>query len=255
MAARAGAIAACAAAVALLTGGCTTVVSGTVRPAPGLAPTPVTGMAVRQVLLDDAELSKLVGQPFRSDPSLPPRFGGVDELPDAWEEAEPEDCVGAAVGGQKNVYGAAAVQDVAHEFWDSASTAGASSLTGVGEAVIALASAADADALFEKFSQQWGQCDGVTVIRHGEASSAASGEITDVSTGDTVLTATVRTTVDDEVGLRVTRALAARVNCIVDIDVFWFVGEDDHADVPPPGDTTAADMARAMLDKIRNLSG
>jgi hypothetical protein len=93
------------------------------------------------------------------------------------------------------------------------------------------------------------------VIRHGEASSAASGEITDVSTGDTVLTATVRTTVDDEVGLRVTRALAARVNCIVDIDVFWFVGEDDHADVPPPGDTTAADMARAMLDKIRNLSG
>ncbi|WP_234787413.1 sensor domain-containing protein, partial [Mycolicibacter sinensis] len=59
------------------------------------------------------------------------------------------------------------VQDVAHEFWDSTSAAGDSSLTGVGEAVIALASAADADALFEKFSQQWGQCDGVTVIRHG----------------------------------------------------------------------------------------
>lgn len=254
MAARAGAIAAGAAAVVLLAGGCTTVVSGTVRPAPGLAPTPVTGMAVRQVLLDDAELLKLVGQPFRSDPSLPPRFGGVDELPDAWDEAEPEDCVGAAVGGQKSVYGAAGVQDVAHEFWDSTSAAGDSSLTGVGEAVIALASAADADALFEKFSQQWGQCDGVTVIRHGEGSDA-SGEITDVSTGDTVLTATVRTTVDDEVGLRVTRAVAARVNCIVDVDVFWFVGEDDHADAPPPGDTTAADMARAMLDKIRNLSG
>lgn len=254
MAARAGAIAAGAAAVVLLAGGCTTVVSGTVRPAPGLAPTPVTGMAVRQVLLDDAELLKLVGQPFRSDPSLPPRFGGVDELPDAWDEAEPEDCVGAAVGGQKSVYGAAGVQDVAHEFWDSTSAAGDSSLTGVGEAVIALASAADADALFEKFSQQWGQCDGVTVIRHGEGSDA-SGEITDVSTGDPVLTATVRTTVDDEVGLRVTRAVAARVNCIVDVDVFWFVGEDDHADAPPPGDTTAADMARAMLDKIRNLSG
>ncbi|MDD7814845.1 sensor domain-containing protein [Mycobacterium sp. CSUR Q5927] len=254
MAARAGAIAAGAAAVVLLAGGCTTVVSGTVRPAPGLAPTPVTGMAVRQVLLDDAELLKLVGQPFRSDPSLPPRFGGVDELPDAWDEAEPEDCVGAAVGGQKSVYGAAGVQDVAHEFWDSTSAAGDSSLTGVGEAVIALASAADADALFEKFSQQWGQCDGVTVIRHGEGSDA-SGEITDVSTGDTVLTATVRTTVDDEVGLRVTRAVAARVNCIVDVDVFWFVDEDDHADAPPPGDTTAADMARAMLDKIRNLSG
>ncbi|OBH17520.1 MULTISPECIES: sensor domain-containing protein [Mycolicibacter] len=254
MAARAGRTAAAAAALVLLVSGCTTVVSGTVRPAPGLAPTPVTGMAVRQVLLDDAELSKLAGQPFRSDPNLPPRFGGIDDLPDAWDEAAPEDCVGAAVGGQKSVYGAAGVQDVAHEFWDSTSAADDSPLTGVGEAVIALATASDADALFAKFSQQWGHCDGVTVVRNGEGSDA-SGEITDVSITDTVLTATVRTTVDGEVGLRVTRALAARVNCLVDVDVFWFVGEDDHADAPPPGDTTAADLARAMLDKIRGLSG
>lgn len=239
----------------LLASGCTTVVAGTVRPAPGLAPTPVTGMAVRQVLLDDAELSKLVGQPFRSDPALPPRFGGVDELPDAWGEADPQDCVGAAVGGQKAVYDSAGVQDVAHEFWDSNSTTDDSPLTGVGEAVIALPTAADADALFEKFAQQWGRCDGVTVTRHDERSSDASGEVTDVSTTGAVLTATVLTTVDGEVGLRVSRAVAARVNCIVDVDVFWFVGEEDHADAPPPGDTTAADLARAMLDKIRGLSG
>ncbi|WP_208863254.1 sensor domain-containing protein [Mycolicibacter icosiumassiliensis] len=152
MAFRAGIIAAGAVPVVLLAGGCTTVVSGTVRPAPGLAPTPVTGMAVRQVLLDDSELAKLTGQPFRSDPSIPPRFGGLDELPDAWESAEPEDCVGAAVGGQRGVYSAARVRDVAHEFWDSSSD-GDSPLTGVGEAVIALDSAADADALFEKFVQ------------------------------------------------------------------------------------------------------
>ncbi|ORW96443.1 hypothetical protein AWC28_10330 [Mycolicibacter terrae] len=239
----------------MLASGCTTVVSGTVRPAPGLAPTPVAGMAVRQVLLDDAELSKIVGQGFRSDPSLPPRFGGVDDLPDAWDEAEPEDCVGAAVGGQKSVYGSAGAQDVAHEFWDSTSAPDDSPLTGVGEAVIALATAADAEALFEKFSQQWGHCDGVTVVRSGEDSGDASGEIIDVSTADGVLTATVRTTVGGEVGLRVTRAVAARVNCLVDVDVFWFAGEDDHADAPPPGDTTAADLARAMLDKVRVLSG
>lgn len=255
MAARAGRTAAGAAALALLASGCTTVVSGTVRPAPGLAPTPVTGMAVRQVLLDDAELSKLVGQPFHSDPSLPPRFGGVDDLPDAWDSADPADCVGAAVGGQQSVYDSAGVQDVAHEFWDSTALTGDSPLTGVGEAVIALPTASDADALFEKFSQQWGRCDGVTVTRHDEESGEASGEITEVVTGESILTATVRTTVDGEVGLRVTRAVAARVNCIVDVDVFWFVGEEDHADAPPPGDTTAADMARAMLDKIRGLSG
>ncbi|MEO6793071.1 MAG: sensor domain-containing protein [Mycobacterium sp.] len=238
----------------LLASGCTTVVSGTVRPAPGLAPTPVTGMAVRQVLLDDAELSKLVGKSFHSDPALPPRFGGVDELPDAWDSAAPGECVGAAVGGQKSVYEAAGVQDVAHEFWDS-SAAGDSPLTGVSEAVIALGSAADADALLAKFSEQWGHCDGVTVVREGEDGSEASGEIAEVSSADAVLTATVRTIVNGAVGLRVSRAVATRVNCVVDVDVFWFAGEEDHADAPPPGDTTAADLARAMLDKIRGLSG
>ncbi|MEB3020691.1 sensor domain-containing protein [[Mycobacterium] crassicus] len=240
--------------LALLTSGCSTVVTGTVRPAPGLAPTPVTGMALRQVLLDDAELSKLVGRPFRSDPSLPPRFGGVDELPDAWDAADPADCVGAAVGGQRIVYQDAGVQDVAHEFWDSAATEGAQ-LTGVGEAAIALKTAADAQALFHRFSERWAQCDGVTVVRNDPGDGDASGEVTDVSTGDVVLTATVRTSVDGEQGLRVTRAVGVRVNCVVDVDVFWFAGEDDHADAPPAGDTTAADLARAMLDKVRGLSG
>ncbi len=240
-------------ALVLLVSGCTTVVTGTVRPAPGLAPTPVTAMAVRQVLLDDAELSKLLGRPFRSDPDLPPRFGGLDELPDAWDGAVPENCVGAAVGGQRSVYADAGVKDIAHEFWDSSSLED-SPLTGVGEAVIALGSAADADALFEKFSQQWGSCDGVVVTRQGSAGEA-SGEVVDVATGDEVLTATVRTTVDGEVGLRVTRAVAARVNCVVDVDVFWFVDDDDDSEVPPAGDTTAADLARAMLDKVRGLSG
>lgn len=251
MAARAARTAAGVAALALLASGCTTVVDGTVRPAPGLAPTPVTGMAVRQVLLDDAELSKLVGQSFHSDPGLPPRFGGVDELSDAWDSATPGDCVGAAVGGQRTVYAAAGVQEIAHEFWDS-SADDDSPLTGVSEAVIALGSTADADALFAKFSEQWGHCDGVTVVREGED---ASGEVAEVSTTDAVLTATVRTTVNGAVGLRVSRAVAVRVNCVVDVDVFWFAGAEDHADAPPPGDATAADLARAMLDKIRGLSG
>lgn len=254
MLARAGRTAAVAAALVLLASGCTTVVPGSVRPAPGLAPTPVTGMAVRQVLLDDSELSKLAGRPFHSDPNLPPRFGGLDELPDAWESAAPQECVGAAVGGQRSVYSSAGVRDVAHEFWDS-SGAGDSSLTGVGEAVIALGSAAEAEALFEEFAQQWGGCDGVVVTRDQDEDNETSGEITDVSAEDAMLVATVRTTVDGEAGLRVSRALAVRVNCVVDVDVFWFAEDDDHSGAPPAGDTTAADLARAMLDKVRNLSG
>ncbi len=211
-------------------------------------------MAVRQVLLDDSELSKLTGRPFRSDLTLPPRFGGLDDLPDAWASAEPGDCVGAAVGGQRSVYSVATVRDVAHEFWDSSSDED-SPLTGVAEAVIALDSSADADALFEKFAQQWGSCDGVVVTRDSGTDDEASGEITDVSDQDAVLVATVRTSVDGEAGLRVSRALAARVNCVVDVDVFWFVDEEEHSGAPPAGDSTAADLARAMLDKVRNISG
>lgn len=210
-------------------------------------------MAVRQVLLDDSELSKLTGQPFHSDPSLPPRYGGLDDLPDAWESAEPQECVGVAVGGQRSVYSSASVRDVAHEFWDSSSEED-SPLTGVAEAVIALDSAVDAEALYEKFVQQWGSCDGVVVTRDGGSDNEASGEVTDVSEQDSVLVATVRTSVDEDAGLHVSRAVATRVNCVVDVDVFWFVDEDDHSG-EPAGDSTAADLARAMLDKVRNLSG
>ena len=51
---------------------------------------PFLEMSSHTWLLDDAELSKLVGRPFHSNPGLPPRFGGVDELPDgqarlAWD--------------------------------------------------------------------------------------------------------------------------------------------------------------------------
>ena len=238
----------------LVTSGCSTVVSGTVRPAPGLAPDPVTGIAVRQVLLDDADLSKLLGRSFRSDPSLPPRFGGIDQLPDGWDGATPADCVGAAVGGQRGVYESAGVRDIAHEFWDS--SADDSPMTGLGEAVVALEDAAAATALFEKFAEQWGHCDGVTVIRgDDEDDGGTSGEVSAVSRDDAVLTATVRTTVDGEEGLLVTRAVAVRVNCVVDVDVFWFAGEDEDGDTPPAGDPTAADLARAMLDKVRGLTG
>lgn len=237
----------------LLSSGCSTVVSGTARPGLGLAPNPVTGIAVRQVLLDDSDLSKLLGRPFRSDPSLPPRFGGVDQLPDGWEGATPAECVGAAVGGQRGVYESAGVRDIAHEFWDSSTDD--SPMTGLGEAVIAMEDAAAANALFEKFAEQWGHCDGVTVFRGEEDSGGTSGEVSGVSQGDAVLTATVRTIVDGEEGLLVTRAVAVRVNCVVDVDVFWFVGEDDDGNTPQAGDPTAADLARAMLDKVRGLTG
>ena len=50
--------------VAALAVGCGAVVDGTAKPAPNLKPRPLTGQTVRQVPLDDAALSRMLGQPF-----------------------------------------------------------------------------------------------------------------------------------------------------------------------------------------------
>ncbi len=49
--------------VILVAAACTRVVDGSARPARGLTPRPITGQTVKQVLLDESELSKMLGQP------------------------------------------------------------------------------------------------------------------------------------------------------------------------------------------------
>lgn len=240
---------------AMLAAGCTTVVAGTVRPGPGLVPTPLSGAAVRQVLLDDAELSKTLDQHFESDADLPPRFGGVDELPDGWASSTPGDCVGALVGAQKTVYQPLPVRDVAHEFWGGSDTE-QTQVTGVAEAVIALPTVADAEAAFEKFAEQWSRCRGTTVTRDEDPAAnvtAASGTISEVSTGESLLTATVRTSLAGSPGLVVTRALGVQVNCLLDVDIFSSPDEAD-ASGKASGDSGASDVVRAMMDKVRQLA-
>jgi hypothetical protein len=56
-----------------LAAGCTAVVGGAARPAPGLTPRPLIGQAVSRALLDDGELAKLLGQYFKSAPDRRPR--------------------------------------------------------------------------------------------------------------------------------------------------------------------------------------
>jgi len=76
--------------------GCTAVVGGKARPAPDIRARPLAGQTVRQVLLDDTALSKLLQQPFRADPHFRPRFGGPDQLQDEGP-ASSADCLGVAV--------------------------------------------------------------------------------------------------------------------------------------------------------------
>ena len=225
----------------LLAAGCTRVVDGSVHPAPGLPPHPLTGPTAKKALLDNAQLSKLLGQPFKGDPDFPPRFGGSDQLFDI--DAAPRECAEVVFELQKSAYRSAGVKDVAQESWWSAGGRRAKVIS-VAEAVVAMTNNNNADALFAQFSQQWTRCAGTTVTDYnlrGEPFSTAA--ISDVRTADSVLAATVRSRVVTTVTHA--RSLGVRVNCLVEVNVAFFSNRPDDS---------AIDIAHAMMDKVSDLS-
>jgi hypothetical protein len=109
----------------------------------------------------------MLGQPMKSDPSNPPRFGDVQALSNADPsdaEASPHQCVGVAVTLLRSVYLPAGINDVAEQ---SLIATDVFSGVGVSEGVVALSSPVAANALFARFSQQWASCDGTTLTQHG----------------------------------------------------------------------------------------
>ncbi len=238
--------------VGLLAAGCTVVVGGTARPAPNLRSRPLTGQTVKQVLLDDAALSKILDQSFKTDPRFPPRFGGPETLQDDGS-ASPADCLGVALMLQRSVYQSANVKDVAVERSRAARSV---KVIGVKEGVVALPTAADAEALFAKFSQQWQKCDGTTLPLPGSAFKLAA-KTTNVRVGNSVLVATVSMALtlpgSDSAAIPEGRAIGVQGNCLVEVQVDFFASNPSHQG---SGDinTSAADIAHAMMDKVSALS-
>ncbi|KKC03417.1 sensor domain-containing protein [Mycobacterium nebraskense] len=250
----------CLLAIALGTG-CT--VAGTARPAPGLKPHPVTGQPVKKVLLDDGELSKLLGQSFGAKTELPARFGGPEVLPPAFGAVSPLNCVGVTSMMVKNAYQSGDVKNAARETWWN--MRGPAKVISVAEGVVALSSTAGATALFQQFSQQWRDCDG-TIVTIGRPSIITDrpsivflDTISDVRVADSVVAATL--SIDTQLpGIPSTgprpeaRAIGVRGNCLVEVDVAFF-GSTSPSD-QGSGDVhrTAIDIAHALMDKVSALS-
>ncbi|MCV7401263.1 sensor domain-containing protein [Mycobacterium fragae] len=230
----------------LLATGCTRVTDGAARPAPGMAPRPLSGQAVNRVLLDDGELSKMLDQPFKTDPDSPPRFGGIELLTDG--SASPRECAAAAEELPKSVFQGSRVRQVAKEsWWNAAPYDENPRVISVHEAVVALPTAAAADPLFAKFTEQWRQCDGTTVSMNDGYFTMA---ISDVSDANSVVAAAVgvhgSTTVPNA------HAVGVRVNCLVEVRVAFFglePGSTADADK-----TVAVNIAHRMMDKISESS-
>lgn len=241
--------------VAALASGCATVVDGAATPAPNLKPRPLVGDTVRRVPLDGATLSRMLNQPFVA--RKPPEFGGPEKLYQKDESEPPGDCLGVTAMLQKSVYQNAQVQTFAAEsWWNNGDPA---QVISVLEGVVALPSAAQAQAVFGQFSQQWQQCKGTTTTEHSGPISTTN-EIGDVRVADpAVIAATINATsvLPNMPPLRPTpqaRALGVRMNCLVEVEVVFF-GERRPSD---PGsatvDASGVDVAHAMLDKVSALS-
>ena len=64
--------------IGLLATACTVVTGGKAQAPPNLWHRSVNGQTIRQVLLGDEMLSRILQQPFIIDRRLPPRFGGPE---------------------------------------------------------------------------------------------------------------------------------------------------------------------------------
>ena len=240
--------------VAALAVGCGGVVNGTAKPAPNLKPRPLTGQTVTQVPLDDVALSRMLGQPFVARQS--PEFGGPDKLFQPDNQDSPADCRGVTMMLQKSVYESAGVKDVAYEsWWNDGEPA---QVISVMEGVVALPTAAQADALFAKFSKQWQRCNGTTNTDQTGPISTTNA-ISDIRVANNVVAATNTATavlpnMPPLLPTPQARALGVRLNCLVEVEVVFF-GDRRPSD---PGsanlDTSGADIAHAMMDKVSGLS-
>jgi len=242
--------------IALLAVGCGGVVDGTAKPAPNLKPRPLIGEAVRQVPLDDVALSRMLSQPFVR--RQPPVFGGPDKLFQSDIQVSPADCLGATAMLQKRVYGSADVKDVAYEsWWNNGDPA---QVISVMEGVVALPTAAQAEALFAKFSAQWQHCNGANATEQTGPISTTNVisdiRVTDASNNVVAATNTATATLPNMPALQPTpqaRAIGLRLNCLVEVEVVFF-GDRRPSD---PGsatlDTSGVDIAHAMMDNVSAL--
>jgi PknH-like extracellular domain len=240
--------------VVMSVAGCAVTVNGSARPGANVAPRSLTGPTIKRVLVGHRGLSRILNQSFRIDPRFPPRFGGREALQDdGWDS--PGDCLGVAATLQQGVYQSSNVKHVAIETWRHA--AGSAAAIGVTEGVVSLPTAADAQALFAKFSQQWRKCDGTTIPLSGTV-FRLKATTTNVQVVDSIVAASVSTSFasrsSDSASIPAGRAIGVRGNCLVEVEVTFFGNTYPSGQGAADPHTSAVEIARNMLDKVAALS-
>lgn len=218
----------------------------------------VTGDAVRQILLDGTELTAMLDQPFTTVTG-PPAYGGFEAMDDS---PSPAECAVVIDVAKKREYASASVQGYARETWiDSGPGSDGykplnTRVMFVKEAVVALPSAAEAREQFDKFAQEWKNCDGrpVDAVDPGaEMTPHLHGtemHITDVRVTDDLLAASI--VLDKSPKAPDARALGVQGNCIVGV-LIAFTGVENASGSGDP-QTSSIDVVRAMMNKVAERS-
>ncbi|MGB6206933.1 sensor domain-containing protein [Mycobacterium sp.] len=240
-----------------LAAGCLVVVDGTAKPAPNLKPRLLTREIIRQVPLDGVALSRMLNQPFVA--RQPPQAGGPNRLFEPENQVEPADCRGITAMLQKSVYESAHVDGFVYEsWWNNGDPA---QVISVMEGVVTLPAATQAEELFAKFSQQWQKCDGTSTTEQTGPINTTN-VISDIRVADASKTIVAATNTATAVLPNMppllptpqARAIGVRLNCLVEVEVVFF--GDRHPSDPGSAtpDTSAVDVAHAMMDKVSALS-
>jgi hypothetical protein len=230
----AGVTTATAGLVALLVG-CSHVVDGTAGPA----------AKALHVLPTDEQISEAVGNGL-SNFGFQPFVGGAEILPDGFRtdaEASPIACIGVTDTTVRVVYEATPMVEAARESYFTLDQHVA--VTGADAAVIRMASANDAQRVFDDAAQQWRGCDGKSVDKRlrGATNAEVFADISDVSAAGSILLASLRTRPGPDGPTSLYgRAIGVRADTIVEVSLA--VTPDGQ-----PGSRAEA-VARAMLDKV-----
>lgn len=240
--------------IGLVAAGCTVLTGGKAQIPPRFMPRSVTGSTIRQVLLGDSTLSRILNQPFTIDPRLPPRFGGPETLQDFGSDL-PTGCLGVAEMLHQSVYQSSKVNDVAVEAWRHA--ARSAELTSVKEGVVSLPTSADATALFSKFSQQWQRCDGQELLLPDPV-LRLKARISNVQVAPSVLAGIVSIAFaspgSDAESIPAGRAIGVRDNCLVEVEVDYFNASTPSLQESGAIKATSVRIAQIMMDKVSELS-
>lgn len=222
---------------ATLLAGCGHVVGGTAEPA---------AVAVT-VLPTESELTDAVGNGL-STFDFRPFAGGLEIMPDGFRddaEATPFRCIGVTETMLRTTYEGADVIEAARQSYFT--LAPGAQVSGADAAVVRFGSDAAAADRFREFTERWGRCEGLTVVKHlrGVTDTDVDAAISEVSADYPLLTATVDTRQGANAPEHLyLRAVAVRDATIVEVSLA--VARADRSG----SDSAAARVARMMLDKV-----